>query len=283
MKEPIYYLDGRFLARSQAKVSVWDMGFLRSYGAVDFLITYNQKPFRLDDHLARFYMSSKLLGIKIPKEPKELKKIVFETLVKNNFEESAIWLIVTGGVGPTSMIPAKKANLIIMVDPNQPYPVSCYQEGVKIITFKGNRLLPAAKSMIYTLAIKALNQAYEKKAVEALYLDKGRVTECMTSNFFSVKKGELFTAKDKDVLWGITRQVVLEICKNNFKVVKKDLSLREVLSADEAFLTASNKEIMPVVQIDEQHIGNGRVGLVTKKLSNLFHQQVEKKLVSYSS
>lgn len=279
MEKPIYYLNGQFVSQSQAKVSVYDMGFLRSFGVVEFLITYHQKPFRLSAHLDRFLHSADLAGLKLPFSQKKLTALVHQTLKKNNFPESTIWLVATGGLGPTSMIPAKTPTLVIMVDPFKPYPRSCYQKGVKIITFKASRLLPQAKTMVYTLAIKALTQAYRKKGIEALYLLNHQVTECMTSNFFIFKKGKLLTAKDQDVLKGITRQVVLEIAKNHFPVQKKDLTLKEVLSADEAFLTASNKEIMPVVKIDHHRIGNGQVGPQTKKLIKLFRQLVEKESV----
>jgi len=274
MKQPIYYLNGKFVKKNQAKISVYDMGFLRSYGVVDFLITYKQIPFRLNDHLNRFYQSAKLIGLKIPFSKEKTKKIVLSTLAKNHFKESSIWLIVTGGMGPTSMIPAKKPTLAILVDPHKPYPKSFYQNGVKIITFRASRLIPQAKSLVYTLAIQALGQAYKQGAVEALYLVGQKVTECMTSNFFILKNGKLYTAKDKDVLLGITRRVILEISKDNFPIVKKDLSLREVLNADEAFLSASNKEIMPVVKIDNFKIGNGKVGKNTKRLIQLFKEKV---------
>lgn len=276
MKEPIYYLNGKFIKKSQAKVSLYDMGFLRSYGVVDFLITYGGKPFRLKAHLDRFYNSAKLIDLKIPWKEKKLKKLVFETLAKNKFKESSIWLIATGGIGPTSMIPAKTPTLAILVDPYKPYPKKCYKKGAKIVTFKGHRLVPHAKSMIYTLAIQALSQAYKKGAVEALYVVDGKVTECMTSNFFIFKNGQLLTAKDKDVLLGVTRQVVLEISKGYFPVKKANLSLSAVLKADEAFLTASNKEIMPVVKIDNHRIGNGKVGENTKELMKLFKKVTRK-------
>lgn len=270
MKKPIYYLNDRFVKKNQARVSVYDMGFLRSYGVVDFLITYGGKPFRLKDHLDRFYNSAKLIDLKIPWKKAKLKTLVFKTLDKNKFKESSIWLIASGGLGPTTMIAAKKPTFMILVDPYKPYPKSCYQTGVKIVTFKGHRLVCQAKSMIYTLAIQALSKAYKKGAVEALYLVDGRATECMTSNFFIFKGSKLLTAQDKDVLLGITRQVVLEISKGHFLVKKTNLSLKQVLDANEAFLTASNKEIMPVVKINNYRIGNGRVGKNTKKLMGLF-------------
>jgi len=276
MKEPIYYLNSSFVKKSQAKVSVYDMGFLRSYGVVDFLITYDGKPFRLDHHLKRFYNSAKLIGLKIPYKKEKIKKLVFQTLDKNKFKESSIWLIVTGGMGPTSMIPAKKPTLAILVDPYKPYPKKCYQKGVKIITFKAKRIIPHAKSMVYTEAIQALTQAYKKKAIEALYIVDGKATECMTSNFFIFKKGKLLTAKDKDVLLGVTREVILKISKGIFPVLKTDLSIAEVLKADEAFLAASNKEVMPVVKIDNHIIGNGKVGQNTKKLMEIFQKEVNR-------
>lgn len=275
MKQPIYYLNEKFVSKNDAKVSVYDMGFLRSYGVVEFLITYNSKPFKLQEHLDRFYNSARLIDLGIPFSQAKIKKLIFKTLAKNNFKESSIWLIATGGLGPTSMIPAKIPTFAILTDPYKPYPKECYKNGVKIITFEAERQLKQVKSMIYTLAIQALQKAYKKGAVEALYVKNGKVFECMTSNFFIFKKNKLLTPKDIDVLFGITRQFVLEIAKGHFEVNKTDLSLQQVIDADEAFLTASNKEIMPVVQIDNHKIGNGKVGKKTKKLMNLFREYIK--------
>ncbi len=275
MKEPIYYFNNKFVPKSRAKVSVHDMGFLRSYGVVDFLITYGGKPFYLKEHIDRLYKSAKLIDLNIPFKKEQLVRQVLSVVAKNNFPEAGIWIIVTGGIGPTSMIPAKKPTLLILVDPYIPYPKSYYQKGVKIITFEGERLVSQAKSMIYTLAIQALQKAYQQNGVEALYVKNGKVFECMTSNFFIFKGNKLLTAKDRDVLLGITRQTVLEISKNHFQVVKTDLSLKQVLAADEAFLTASNKEIMPVVKIDNHVVGKGTVGENTKKLMQLFRKKAQ--------
>jgi branched-chain amino acid aminotransferase len=275
MKEPIYYFNNKLVPKSKAKVSVHDMGFLRSYGVVDFLITYEGKPFYLKDHIDRLYNSAKLIDLNIPFKKEQLIKKVLLLVAKNNFPEAGIWIIVTGGIGPTSMIPAKKPTLLILVDSYEPYPKEYYQKGVKIITFEEKRIVPQVKSMIYTLAIQALQKAYTQKAIEALYVKDGKVFECMTSNFFIFQGNKLLTAKDKDVLSGVTRRIVLEISNNHFQAVKTNLSLKQVLAADEAFLTASNKEIMPVVKIDNHIIGNGKVGENTKKLMQLFRKKVQ--------
>lgn len=278
MTEPIYYLNGKFVDKSKTNISVWDMGFLRSYGIVEFLITYNAIPFKLADHLTRLYKSAKIIDLYIGMSKSQLAKLVKQTLAKNNFPESSIWIIVTGGVGLTSMIPAPTPTIAILVDEYIAYPKKYFDNGIKIITYKANRMLVEAKSMVYTTAIIALKQAYKKKAIEALYVKNGRVTECMTSNFFIIKKNELYTAKDQDVLSGVTRRIIFDICRNKLRIHKTDLSLKQVLTSDEAFLTASNKEVMPVVKIDDNIVGNGKVGVNTKKIIRWFSQYIKKQV-----
>lgn len=276
MKEPIYFLNGAFIKKSLAKISVLDLGFLRSYGVVEFLITYNKKPFLLDEHIKRFYASANTIGLEIYYKFSDVKKIIYHCLKKNNFNESAVWLIASGGVGPTTTIPAKKNTFVVLVDKYKPYPKKCYKNGIKIITYNSYRLFPSAKTMVYTQAIHALKKAYQKKAIEALYLYQGKATECTTSNFFIIKKNKLLTAKDSDVLKGITRELVLKICRRYFKILRKDIYWKDVLNADEAFITATNKEVMPVIKIDNYFIGNGRVGEQTKKIMALFADYIQK-------
>lgn len=278
MKEPTYFINNRFVLKSKATISVWDIGFIRSYGVVEFLITYNGIPFKLSSHLERLYNSAKTINLKINLSKIRLKNIILKTLKKNNFPEANIWIIVTGGVGPSTKVPAKKPSVIVLVDPFIPYPKKCYEKGVSIITYKAKRVLIEVKSMIYTMAIMGLKQAYKKNAVEALYFHNGQVTECMTSNFFIIKNNQIYTAMDKDILLGITRQVIFDICKNKLKINKTKLTLKQVLEADEVFLTASSKEVMPVVKIDDNIIGNGKVGSQTKKIMYWFTQYTKKQV-----
>ena len=152
-----------------------------------------------------------------------------------------------------------------------PYPSSYYQNGIKVTTFEATRYLAHAKTLNYLAAITALQKAKKKKAVEAIYIDRLKnIYEGTTSNFFAVINDKLITPKE-GVLIGITRRAALKIAnKLGIIVLIRNLNLKEVANFQEAFITASNKEIMPVARIDDKIVGNGKVGQVTKKLMEEF-------------
>jgi len=267
----IHYLNGHWVYDSDLKISAFDLSFLRGFGVFDFLRTYNRKPFRLADHLDRLFNSAKILGIKIGKTKKEIERIVLAGIKKNLAGELNIRLVVTGGVGPDSITPGQPS-LIVMFTPVVAYPKRYYTKGVKVITYQAQRLLPQAKSLNYLEGIIALQKAKKEKAVEAVYTAYGKIFEGVTSNFFAVINGKLVTPKN-EILPGVTKKVVLSIAKRlKIGVEEREIKLSEIKNFQEAFLSASNKEIMPVVRIDETIVGNGRVGKITQRLMKEFRQ-----------
>jgi len=267
----IHYLNDNWVDDEGLKISAFDLSFLRGFGVFDFLRTYNRKPFRLTDHLDRLFNSAKILGIKIGKTKKEIERIVLAGIKKNLAGELNIRLVVTGGVGPDSITPGKPS-LIVMFTPVVAYPKKYYTKGVKVITYPAQRLLPQAKSLNYLEGIIALQKAKKEKAVEAVYTAYGKIFEGVTSNFFAVINGKLVTPKN-EILPGVTKKVVLSIAKRlKIGVEEREIKLSEIKNFQEAFLSASNKEIMPVVRIDETIVGNGRVGKITQRLMKEFRQ-----------
>lgn len=272
-----HYLNDRWVTTKNLKVSAFDLAVTRGFGAFDFLRTYNRQPFHLKDHLDRFFNSAKLLQLKIPKTKKELEKIILEGVKKNPGGELNIKMILTGGETEDGITPIGKHSLIIAFTPAVEYPREFYQKGVKVITTAGKRFLPEAKYLNYTQAVLAMEEAKKRKAEEALYVDgEGRITEATRCNFFAVIKGKLVTPK-KGILFGITRKVVLELAKKlKIPVVERELFVYEIKNFDEAFITASNKEVMPVVEIDGKKVGKGKVGPITKKLMEEFRKVMRK-------
>ena len=263
MNKGIHYQDGRWVDGDKVTVSAFDISLLRGYGVFDFLRTYGNKPFRLNDHLQRFVNSVKKFKLRLPLTKEKLGEIIIEGIAKNDYQETNVRMILTGGVSKDSLTPGR-SSLIILFTPSHPYPSKYYRQGIKVITKKYVRPDPEVKSLNYIKAVKWLAQAKEEKAVEVLYLDdQGRISEATTSNFFAVIEGALITPR-KNILFGITRKVVLEIAKK-IKILVQERELK-IGDFEEAFLTASNKEIMPVVKIDDWLIGSGRVGKITKKI-----------------
>lgn len=266
----VYYVDGTFVAPEAAVLPVGDLAILRGYGVFDFLRTYGGRPFHLDAHIQRLQNSARLIQLSCPWSHAELVEIVHETMKRNDYNEANIRLLITGGDSDDSITPGSKPRLLVMVTPLKEFPSQWYQDGVRIITSDISRFIPGAKSIDYIRAIIALNNARAAGAVESVYVDgKGQVLEGTTSNLFAVSRGRLVTPAI-DVLPGVTRDVVLDLTATEFKPELKMIDRKEILAADELFLSSSNKEVLPVTSVDGVIIGNGRPGVITARIMKLF-------------
>jgi len=264
----VYYVDGSFVPAEQAVIPVDDLAVLRGFGVFDLVRTYHGKPFFLKEHLERLHHSAAEIGLHVPWSHSELYEIVLDTLAKNNYPESNIRIVVTGGSSPDFTTPQNKPRLLVLVSPTPTLPESWYTDGVKLITRVTDRFKPGVKSINYIPATVALEEARRKGAIEALYLDReGYVLEGTTSNIF-IFKGNTLVTPGRDILSGITRKVTLDVAATHFDVQIRDISRQELLRADEVFITGTNKGLVPVVQVDDARIGSGRPGPLTAKLTD---------------
>jgi branched-chain amino acid aminotransferase len=271
MDQPICYLNGNYVPFDQACLPLHDLGIVRGYGVFDFLRTYKGVPFKLREHIQRLQNSAKLIGLSLPWSTEEIEAIAQDTLGRNNLPEANIRIVVTGGSSADFITPLGQPSLMVIVTPVSEYPREYYEQGVKAITVKIERFLPTAKTLNYISAIGALQQAKLTNAVEALYVNQqGYVLEGTTTNFFVFRDFQLITPKE-GILNGITKEVVLELAKNQFEIVERPIYYSDLSSCDEAFITSSTKEILPVVQIDDLHISKGKPGENTQLLRELFH------------
>jgi len=271
------YLNGKIISENEAKISLKDIAILRGYGVFEFLRTYNSKPFLLKEHFTRLRKSAKNLNLQLPISQKELFKQIKKLLLKNKFKESAIKLVLTGGqiIDSGGMEYDKNSpTFFILVDKLQELPKSFYQKGVKLITYEHLREIPGAKTINYITVIKLQNLCKRKKAFDILYTQNGFLLETTTSNFFIFKKDKLLTPK-KNILIGLTRNFVIKLAEDKFEVEEKDIALKELEKAEEAFLTSTTKEILPVVKIGNKIVGNGRVGKKTRYLMDLFQRHTK--------
>lgn len=268
----VYFVDGEFVSEDRATISVKDLSILRGYGVFDFTRTYNGRPFHLEDHVERFFRSARKIGLEPPYDSAEICRIVRATLERNgHHREANVRMVYTGGVSADGLIPGGKGKLIVYVSALQAYPAAWYTDGVKVITVNTMRHVPGAKSTSYLTAILAQLEAREKNAIEAIYVDpQGRMLEGTTVNLFFFKGNRLVTPGES-MLKGITREVILdEIAPAHFEVEVRDVHVGEIAAFDEAFITGSNKEIVPVVAIDDQVIGKGTPGANTGRLMKLW-------------
>jgi branched-chain amino acid aminotransferase len=267
----MYYINGHYVAKEDAKISILDISLLRGFGVFDYLRTYRGKPFHLAEHLARFKYSADQLGLTLPNTLEEIEEIVHIVQAKNNLSEASIKILLTAGTSPDQFTPLPTSQLIVFAYPLTNYPAHFYSEGIKVITTSLSRSIPTSKTTQYTSAIVAMQKGKTENAQEALYLSpSGEILEATTSNFFAFKGDTLYTCCSDQVLIGITREVILRLAASLFPIETRALHISEIPSIDEAFITASNKEVMPVTQIDTHLIGNGKVGKRTQLLMEAF-------------
>lgn len=270
----IYYVNGAFVPASAATVEAGDLGLVRGYGVFDVLRTYPRRPFALHLHLQRLQRSAQQIDLALPWSLEELEQIVYATLAHNADIEPdcdvTIRLIVTGGPSAGFLLPDGRSSLLVIVAPVRQQSTHHYSEGASLITIDIPRFMPSVKSINYIPAILGQQRACAAGAVEALYCTAGGViSECTTSNFFVVTGGRLITP-DQDILGGITRTVTLELAADIIEVILRPIQAAELSEVDEAFITSTTKEIMPIVRVDGTPIGNGRPGPLTRRLAELF-------------
>ncbi|OGH91513.1 MAG: hypothetical protein A2534_02310 [Candidatus Magasanikbacteria bacterium RIFOXYD2_FULL_39_9] len=264
------HINGKILLEEDASVSINDLGLLRGYAVFDFLRTYNGRPFLLQEHLNRLENSAKLVGLKVPLSKVRISKIIDELLKKNKLKETTIKIIVTGGASKDGLtFDINSPTVIIIAKEIHQLQVELYKKGVKMITYDFQRNNSGAKTTDYITMLKLQNKKEKQKAFEILYVNRGLVLEGATSNIFFFKKNTLITPKN-NILAGTIRKFVLGLAKKKFKVEERDVKVNEIKSITEAFLTSTTREVLPVVKIDSNKIGNAKVGENTKWLMDVF-------------
>ena len=276
------YVDGKLYDKNDAKVSVFDHGFLYGDGVFEGIRAYDGNVFRLKDHIDRLYTSAKTIALEIPLSREEMTQAVLDTVAANEQRDAYIRLVVSRGPGDLGIDPGNcsKPTVVIICAEIKLYPKALYESGAAIVTSSVRRipiqcLDPRIKSLNYLNNIMAKIEGLQAGCVEALMLNaKGEVAECTGDNIFLVKKGRLMTPPlDAGILEGITRNAVMELATAaGIEVAEMALTKHDVYVADEIFLTGSAAEVIPVVKVDSRVIGDGKPGPVTRDLTARFHR-----------
>jgi branched-chain amino acid aminotransferase len=275
------YIDGKYYDERNAKVSVFDHGLLYGDGIFEGIRAYNDRVFKLKEHVDRLFCSAKAILLDMPISKADLSRAVVDTCRRNHLHDGYIRLVVTRGIGSLGLNPrsCKKPSVIIIADKIQLYPTEIYRKGMEIVTVPTVRSLhsalnPAIKSLNYLNNILAKIEANQAGCEEAVMLNaEGFVAECTGDNIFLIKEGQLMTPPlSAGALYGVTRRVVMEIATEAGIPVKEcNLTRYDVFNADECFVTGSAAELVPVVKVDGRVIGTGKPGLMTQKLTSQFH------------
>jgi len=278
------YLNGEFVPKNEAKVSVFDHGFLYGDGIFEGIRCYQGNVFRLDDHLKRLYESALSIMLEIPLSYEEMKEAVLETVRKNQLQDAYIRLIVSRGEGDLGLDPRScpQAQVIIIAGQIKLYPQELYDNGMEVVTIPTRRNVPDAlnpkiKSLNYLNNILAKIEATRAGVMEALMLNtEGYVCECTGDNIFIVKNGRVITPPTYlGALDGITRRVIMDICRDQgIECAEEPFTRHDVFVADECFLTGTAAEVIPVTKLDGRKIGTGMPGPLTKQLIAEFRKRV---------
>jgi len=280
------YISGKFFDKENAKVCVFDHGFLFGDGVFEGMRSYNGKVFRLREHMIRLWNSAKALMIEIPMSIEEMEAATYETLTINNIKDGYIRLIVTRGIGTLGLDAhfCKDPQVVIIADHLALYPKEFYEKGLDIVTASTVRtnpsmVSPQIKSLNYLNNILAKIEGHQAGCVEVLMLNtKGEVAECSGDNIFIITRGVLHTpSTEAGILEGITRQTVLDIAAEmGIPIKEAPMTRYDIFASDECFLTGSAAELIPVVKLDGRLIGDGKPGAMTLKLLDRFHEETKK-------
>ncbi len=280
----IIYLDGAFLPKEEAKVSVFDHGLLYGDGVFEGVRAYNGRIFRLEEHLDRLYDSAKTIDLAVPITKAEMAEAIAETLRRNNLRDAYIRPIVTRGIGDLGLDPRKCPKptvIIIAVEWGAMYG-DLYEKGLTGVTVSIRRnpadaLPPNVKSLNYLNNILAKIEANYKGGDEAIFFDtNGYLSEGSGDNIYVVKNGVIVTPPTLNNLRGVTRLVVLECAADlGITVLERNMGYFDLYSADEVFVTGTAAEVAPIVVIDGRSIGNGRPGPITRQLTSAFKTATE--------
>jgi branched-chain amino acid aminotransferase len=281
------YLDGKLVPKEQAMVSVFDHGFLYGDGVFEGIRVYNKRVFRLAGHVERLYRSAKAIMLEPPLSKEEMARAIEVTVAANQLENGYIRAIISRGYGDLGLDPRKcpKPTVVIIAANIALYPPEVYDVGMEVITAATRRsqpdvLNPAIKSLNYLNNILAKIECIRAGVPECIMLNnQGLVAECSGDNLFiyiSDYSGnyELRTPPvSAGLLEGITRDCVMQIADElGIKCVEKDIALFDVYGAQEAFLTGTAAEVVPMTKVDNRVIGDGKPGDVTWQIIKRFRE-----------
>ncbi len=285
------YINGKFFKQDEALISVDEGGFLFSKGLFETMRAYSGAVFRLTEHLKRILSSCRFLKLPFKEDAQYLEEKINQTLGINKLFDAYLKLIISSGINKGSLTDTSSSpTLIIIAREFEPYSQHIYKEGFKAITSKirRNPYSPLAqhKSLNFLENVLGKREAEERGKKEAIFIDpQGNLTEGATTNIFLVKQGRVISpALNSMILPGITREVVLEISSNlSIPIEERRVELKELYEAEEAFLTNSLIEIMPLVQVDSHIIGKGVPGPLTQKLKKEYQKKVYLELSFFSN
>jgi branched-chain amino acid aminotransferase len=276
------YVNGHFVPVAEARISVFDHGFLYGDGVFEGIRVYDGNIFRLQQHIQRLYNSAQCILLTIPLSQEDMHTVIVETVSRRGLPNQYVRVVVSRGVGDLGLNPrlCPHPSVVIIADTITLYPAHLYTQGLELVTVATRRtpnwaLDPRIKSLNYLNNILAKLEAQQAGALEAVMLNgEGYVAECTADNIFFVRQGQLYTPSTAaGALQGVTRDSVLEVAQElGLNTTEGFFTRYDLYTADECFMTGTGAEIVPVVRIDGRTIGTGHPGPLTAQLRQGFEE-----------
>lgn len=288
--EFVVFIDGNRVSGADARVSVFDRGFLYGDSVFETIRTYGGRPFALDEHLERLLRSAELVFIPVPWSREQLRAEVLAAVAAFGDGECYIRLMVTRGQAEMGLDPggAHEPLRVIIVGPLHAPRPELYDNGASAVTFRTLRpsdatVAEGAKIGNYLVAVLAMREARKVQANEALIVDReGRVVEGASSNVFTVIGGELITPPiESGILAGVTRSRAIRAAEQQGLTVRYEIpTVEAVQNAEELFVSSSIRELLPIVTLNGTPVGDGKVGPVTRRVREQFRVVVEQEMLA---
>ena len=263
------FLNDKIVDEKDAALNISDLSIQRGFAVFDFFRTSNNVPLFIDDYLDRFFNSASSLDLSVPYTRQEIIDIVYELIERNNEPTSGFKLLLTGGYSTDSYEPSQP-NFIITQQALSLVSQEKVEQGIKIILHEYMRDLPSIKSTNYLMGVYLGKKIKEKQVDDVLYYNDGNILEFPRANVFIVTKDEVVLTPGKNVLHGITRKKVIELARKHFTVEDRDVTVDELMNAQEVFLTSTTKRLLPVAKVEDTVFATGKAGSVTTRLLEAF-------------
>jgi D-alanine transaminase len=271
----IAYYDGQFVNINEKIVAIQDRGHQFGDGIYEVVRIYNGKPFLLDEHLDRLEQSASSIHLALEYTREKLKDLIYEGIKRSGLKEAEVYIQITRGVAPRHHLYPKNTSpmLSMAVKPPRVIPNEKRKHGIKVILQDDERWANCyIKSLNLLPNVMAKQKAFENGADEAILLRKSWITEGSSSNVFAIKHGTLYTPPaTKRILNGITRMAIIKIAENlGIPYQEVEITSGFLIHAEEVFITSTSIELLPVVQVDDSVIGDGKPGPISKQLLNAY-------------
>ncbi len=282
MASNFYWLNGNYIEKEKCFLHVSDLSIQRSFAVFDYFIFIDNVPIYIDDYLARFRNSIKVMNIEFLLNDDEIKDVVIELIRRNGISKGGIKFIFTGGYAENGY-DAQIPNFLIM---HMPFPTISdihYENGIYLLLEEFQRDFPTVKTTDYFFVLSIKEKIKKAGAYDVLYHMDGLISESSRSNFFVVDHDNNICTTEKGILMGVTRKNLLKSIEGQYNIIERPIYSSELNNIKEAFLTSSVKRVIPITKIGDYTIGTGKPGDVTKRIMSILSKSDKDYITNFNN